>query len=82
MKPPKFYGRTPLDEFTIAFENCASFNKWSSEDKAAHLKNALTGNASQLLRDSARSTYAELLEKLEKRYGTKYKQERYRTEVR
>ena len=82
MKPAKFDGRTPLDEFIISFENCADFNKWSMEDKAAHLRNSLTGNATQLLRDSATSTYKELLEKLERRYGTQLQQEKFRTELR
>ena len=82
MKPAKFDGRTPLDEFIISFENCADFNKWSMEDKAAHLRNSLTGNATQLLRDSAASTYKELLEKLERRYGTQLQQEKFRTELR
>ena len=82
MKPPKYDGRTPLDEFIIAFNNCAQFNRWSSSDKAAYLKNSLTGGAAQLLRDSANSTYKELIAKLERRYGTKNQQERYRTEIR
>ena len=82
MKPPKYDGRTALDEFIIAFENCAVFNKRQEKEKAAHLLNSLTGGATQLLRDSARSTYAELIRKLERRYGTKFQQERYRTEVR
>ena len=82
MKPPKFEGKGLLEEFIIAFENCAIFNKWSSSDKAAHLRNSLTGTATQLLRDSANSSYAELLAKLERRYGTKNMQEKYRTELR
>ena len=82
MKPVKFDGRTPLDEFIIAFENCAQFNRWSPTDKAAYLRNSLTGSAAQLLRDSASSSYGELLAKLERRYGTQNQQERYRTEVR
>ena len=82
MKPPRFDGRSPLEEFLIAFENCAEFNGWSVRDKAAHLKNSLFGNATQLLRDSARCTYRELLDKLERRYGTKGQQEKYRTEIR
>ena len=82
MKPPKYDGRTSLDEFLIAFQNCASFNEWSSRDKAAHLLNSLTGNASQLLRDSIDNTFTELVTKLERRYGTKGQQERFRTELR
>ena len=82
MKPPKFDGKTPLDEFVIAFENCARFNQWSRYDKAAYLRNSLTGSASQLLRDSASDTYSELIGKLERRYGTKGQQERFRAEIR
>ena len=82
MKAPKFDGKTPLDEFIIAFENCARFNGWSKYDKAAYLRNSLTGNASQLLRNSANDTYSELVGKLERRYGTKGQQERFRAEIR
>ena len=82
MKAPKFDGKTPLDEFIIAFENCARFNGWSKYDKAAYLRNSLTGNASQLLRDAAKDTYSELVGKLERRYGTKGQQERFRAEIR
>jgi hypothetical protein len=82
MKPPKFDGKTCLDEFVIAFQNCAVFNRWSREEKTAHLKNSLAGIATQLLRDSADNTYEQLIEKLERRFGTKNQQERYRTEIR
>jgi hypothetical protein len=75
MKPPKFDGKTPLDEFVIAFQNCAAFNRWSEEEKTAHLKNSLTGVATQLLKDSADSTYEQLMEKMERRFGTKDQQE-------
>ena len=82
MKPPRYDGRSSLDEFVIAFENCAQFNRWSSNAKAAYLKNSLCGNATQLLRDSMSCTYRELLDKLERRFGTRNQQERYRTEIR
>ena len=82
MKPPKFDGKTPLDEFIIAFDNCAEFNKRSSREKAAYLKNSLTGGANQLLRTAADDCYSELLAKLERRYGTKHQEEKYRTEIR
>ncbi len=57
MKPPKFDGKVPLDEFLIAFENCALFNERSKGDKAANLRNSLTGGAAQLLCDSAKSSH-------------------------
>ena len=82
MKPPKFDGRGSLDEFVMAFENCADFNQWTERDKAAYLRNSLAGNAAQFLRDSARDTYSELVRKLDQRYGTKNQQERYRAEIR
>ena len=82
MKPPKFDGKTHLDEFIVAFENCAQFNHWSKYDKAAYLRNSLSGSASQLLRGSASDSYSELVGKLERRYGTEGQQERFRAEIR
>ena len=79
MKAPKYDGRSSLDEFIIAFENCARFNRWSSSDKVAYLMNSLSGTAAQLLRDSVGCTYSELLHKLERRYGTRNQKEKYRT---
>jgi hypothetical protein len=32
------------------------FNRWSTEEKTAHLKNSLAGMAAQLLRDKADGT--------------------------
>jgi len=36
MKPDKFSGEGSFETFLIQFQNCASYNKWSEEDKLAH----------------------------------------------
>jgi len=49
MKPEKFNGNGSFETFLIQFENCAAYNRWSTDDKVAHLRWSLTGAAAQLL---------------------------------
>jgi len=49
MKPDKFNGHGSFETLITQFENCSRYCGWSSEDKVAHLRWALTGTAAQLL---------------------------------
>jgi len=64
------------------FENCATYNKWKQEGKAAHLRWSLTGPAAQLLWDASGENYEDLVEKLRARFGGKGMEERFQTELR
>jgi len=82
LKPEKFNGHGSFETFLVQFENCAKYSGWSAEDKAAHLRWALTGTAAQLLWDAEDLSYAELLEKLKRRFSGKGMEEKYQTELR
>jgi len=71
-----------LKLFLAQFENCATYCKWSDEDKAAHLRWALTGTAAQLLWGAEDLSYQGLLEKLKLRFSGKGMEEKYQTELR
>ena len=82
MKPEKFNGHGSFETFVAQFENCASYNKWSNIDKAAHLRWALTGSAAQLLWGEENSSYEELLQKLRSRFSGQGLEEKYQSELR
>ena len=82
MKPGTFDGTKSLETFMCKFSNCAKYNRWDEKDKSAFLRGALEGEAAQLLWDSNRLSYSELVEKLKKRFGSKGMEERYQTELR
>jgi len=42
MKPEKFNGHGNFETCLVQFENCATYCRWSDEDKAAHLRWELT----------------------------------------
>jgi len=48
---------------------------------AAHLKSALIGDAADLLQGNARASYSELVELLQRRYGSREKQEVFKLEL-
>ena len=82
MKPEKFDGRSSFETFMCMFENCVQYNKWGERDKRAQLRGSLTGIAAQLLWDTDKLTYDELVEKLQARFGGKDIAERFQTELR
>lgn len=85
MKPDKFSGTGSVDTFLAQFDICGAYNKWTEEDKAAHLKCSLTGVAGQLLWDTGRPdilTYTELRDKLRRRFGSDDQQEKFQAELR
>jgi len=82
MKPDKFDGLSSFETFICAFENCASYNRWSSKDRLAYLRWSLTGLAAQLLWDAGGLDYDGLVDKLRSRFGGKGMEEKYQTELR
>jgi len=82
MKPEKFNGNESLETFLTQFENCAAYNRWSVEDKVAHLPWSFTGAAAQLLWGSESLSYVKLLEKLRWRFSGKGMEEKFQTELR
>jgi predicted aspartyl protease len=82
MKVGKYDGRTCFDTFLMKFVGCAQYNGWSEADKLAHLRNALEGNAQQLLISCKESlTFGILVEKLKARYGSEEQRGRFRQEL-
>jgi len=60
-------------------ESCSAYNDWTDNDKLAHVRLRLVGTAAHVLSGgtSAIPTYSDLVEKLEKRFGTKDQSARY-----
>ena len=83
MKMGKYDGRSCLETFLLKFEGCAQYNGWGESEKLAHLRNALEGNAQQLLLSCRNElTFGNLLSKLRQRYGSEEQLERFRYELR
>ena len=82
MKPEKFDGRSSFEFFMCTFTNCARYNRWKEEDKAAYLRWSLTSTAAQLLWDADGLSYDELVDTLKARFGNKGMEERFQTELR
>ena len=82
MKPDKFNGNGSLETFLVQFSNCAKYNRWRESDKAAHLRWSLTRMAAELQWGAEDSTYQELEDKLQLRFGGKGMEERFQTELR
>ena len=78
-----FDGSGNFETFWAHFENCASYNGWST-DKLAHLKAALIGHAGQVLWDSdisAVNTLSKLVELLKNRFGGTRQADKHRMEL-
>jgi len=83
MRPDKFNGTsTSLETFLVQFSNCASYCRWTEEDKLAYLRWSLTGTAAQLLWGTEDLTYEQLVERLKCRFGGQGMEERFQTELR
>jgi hypothetical protein len=70
--------------FITQFDNAASNNKWSDDNKLAHLKNLLKGIAATVIWDipSDNQTYQQLCNILRQRFGSAGQAEKYRAELR
>jgi len=81
--PEKYDGITPLSFFLTNVESCAAYNVWTENDKLAHVRLRLAGTAAHVLsgRIITVPTYNDLVEKLEKRFGTKDQSARYQSQL-
>ena len=77
----KFDGKACVDTYLAMFESWAEYNNWTAKDKAAHLKSALTRNATNLLHGNTRATYAEVVGLLQRRYGNREQHEKFKLEL-
>ena len=79
----KFDGTGSWESWWAHFQNCSTY-KWSRRDKLAFLKGALSGNASQVLWDTGRSTtdsLSKLIKVLKSRYGGERQAEKHKAEL-
>ena len=84
IKLQKFDGTSSWESWWAHFQNCAEYNQWSSRDKIAFLKGALTGNAAQILWDTDRtitSSFRKLVSVLKNRYSGERQADKYRAEL-
>jgi len=81
--PEKYDGTTALALFLNNVESCATYNDWTESDKLAHVRKRLVGTAIHVLSGGISSipTYSDLVEKLEKCFGTKDQSTKYRSQL-
>jgi len=81
--PEKYDDTTSLFRFLANVESCSAYNDWTDNDKLAHVRLRLVGTAAHVLSGgiSAIPSYSDLFEKLEKRFGTKDRSARYRSQL-
>ena len=85
IKPAKFDGSSSFETFYATFVNCADYNDWTEQDRLAHLKASLIGEAGQVLWDSspeATDSLSKLTELLRNRFGGSRQADKYRMELR
>ena len=85
IKPRTFDGSGSFETFWAHFDNCATYNRWNEDDKLAHLKAALVGDAGQTLWDSdasAVNTLEKLTALLCSRYSGSRLADKHRMELR
>ena len=85
VKPEKFSrSGTSFHSFMAQFENSCEINRWTVQEKLLMLRSSLTGNALSILWDIGTDrdyTYAELVEMLQNRYGSKGQAETFRMQL-
>ena len=66
----------------MKFENCARYSNWNEEDKLMQMMAALTGSASQSLQNCKEElTYAALVDRLQRRYGSEHQADSYQCQL-
>jgi len=82
VRPDKYDGTTSLETFLVKFENCAEFNEWNGKERVAHLWTSLQKEAAQLLWSAHGLTYAELVDRLRQRFGSRGLEIQHEAELR
>jgi hypothetical protein len=80
--PNKYDGKASWREYFIHFQACQRLNRWEEDDAAQWLATRLEGEALAVLVPGERYTYAELVGKLEERFGRGLSTENYLIELR
>ena len=58
----RYDGTVPLETFLAKFQNCAGYNKWTTDENGVFLPDSLTGPASQILWEIAEDVdYTEII---------------------
>ena len=77
-----FNGRTDLDTFMVRFRTCSRNFNWSENEKVFYMMNALTGSAEAIVKEvGSEGTLEEIMKLLQSRFGNRYKQEKFRNEL-
>ena len=83
LKLEKYDGYSvPLETFLAKYNNCAKFNRWTTEERSVFLRDSLTASASQILweiKDDA--TDEEIICLLRNRFGNSNQMEKFRAEL-
>ena len=82
VRPDKYDGTTSLETFLVKFENCVEFNQWSEKERVAHLWTSPQKEAAQLLWSAHGLTYAELVDRLRQRFGSRGLERKHEAELR
>ena len=81
--PEAYSGETNWEDWAYHFENVATVNAWTAEQKLQWLKVRMTGRAQrafQLLSETSRGSYEEAMKALQERFEPKSRQSRYEAE--
>ena len=66
----RYNGSGPWETFLFQFDNCATYNDWSKDDKTHQLKGCLEGQAAQTIAGLDKdATYAEVCQELKLCFG-------------
>jgi len=83
LKLDKFDGTSvPLETFLAKLENVSRYNNWCEADRVVFLRDALTGNASQILWElKPDASSQEIINLMRVRFGNTHNTERFRAEL-
>ena len=84
VSPDKFDGKTPLSNYLLHFEMCASLNGWTDREMANYLAVSLRGSAQGLLNSlhpAERDIYGCVVKALKDRFGTEGQTETFKAHL-
>ena len=83
-QPDRFDGTSSVEAFLDQFDTCATYNRWTEEDRYVQLKLSLRGSAAGLLKDCREDvkSYKELQAKLRQRFDAKGREVSFRAQLR